>query len=328
MAHAYDDLLECPVTRRPLAPASDGGLVAEGGPVHPVTDGIACFLPETLRAQAREDDASKNVRDFYQTEGWVQGEDGLYADSRAFVDMRSVAHDFETACIKRLGRHFKTGGKYLLDAGSGPIPHEALLSYGGKFDKRICVDLSVQGLKAAKAKLGERGVYLQADISRLPIRDNSVDAITCNHVLYQIPAEMQKDAFLELWRVLKPGGVAVIVYWWPETPLARRLERAARLMRRLTGMHNAPPDRGEAPEIYHHPHSLDWFTSQDWPFKYKFDTLRVISNTFTQYNISDDWRGRLFLGGVMALQRIAPAYCGRNGLMPAIVIRKDASGGA
>lgn len=34
----------------------------------------------------------------------------------------------------------------------------------------------------------------------------------CYHVIYQLPPELQAKAFSEIWRVLKPGGVAVVVY--------------------------------------------------------------------------------------------------------------------
>jgi hypothetical protein len=44
---------------------------------------------------------------------------------------------------------------------------------------------------------------------------------------------------MELWRVLKPGGVGVIVYWWSEAPLAWRIEKlrvwASTAIPRITG---------------------------------------------------------------------------------------------
>ena len=102
-----------------------------------------------------------------------------------------------------------------------------------------------------------------------------------------------------------------------------RILRAAKAARLLTGMRGVPPSQGSWPELYHHPHSLSWFESQDWPFKYKLDTFSVLSNNFIQHHISDDWRGRTFLDVVFAFQQLAPGYCGRRGLMPAIVIGKD-----
>ena len=324
MTPIFPDLLQCPVTGGDLHLTDDSHIAAVGGPAYPMIDGVTCFLPETLRVQGREGDASQSIRDFYQNDGWEVGEDGLYGDSRAFLDSRPIARKFEDHCIDRIGRHFAKGGKYILDAGSGPIPHKQLLPYSDAFEKRICVDLSVQGLRAARQKLGDRGVYLQADISRLPIRDNSVDAITCNHVLYQIPEQMQKDAFLELWRVLKPGGIAVIVYWWPTPSLPHRLGRVAKLMRALTGMRGVPQNPDAAwPELYHHPHSPDWLEAQRFPFAYKLDAMRVINDAFIRDNLSDDWRGHSFIAGVKALQRFAPGFCGRTGQMPAIIIRKE-----
>jgi hypothetical protein len=74
----------------------------------------------------------------------------------------------------------------------------------------------------------------------------------------------------------------------------------------------------------HNPHSLEWFTSQDWPFSYKFDTYRIVGNSFLN-SVPDDWRGALFLGALMSFQRLAPGYCGKHGLMPAIVVRKPTS---
>ena len=70
-------------------------------------------------------------------------------------------------------------------------------------------------------------------------------------------------------------------------------------------------------------HSLQWFETQDWPFRYEIEPFRVIGNTFMRSYVSDGWTGKLFLEGVFALQQIAPSYCGRYGQMPAIILRKD-----
>ena len=123
-----------------------------------------------------------------------------------------VPLSFSRKCIRRLNTHFQRGGRFLLDAGSGPIAHEEYLEFGTNFERRVCVDLSAEALRVARSKLGARGVYLQADLTNLPIQTGSIDAVTCNHVIYQIPENQQAAVFKELWRVLKPGGVAVIVY--------------------------------------------------------------------------------------------------------------------
>ena len=49
---------------------------------------------------------------------------------------------------------------------------------------------------------------VKADICDLPFEDNQYDVILCNHVLEHIPDDMK--AMQELYRVLKPGGMAIL----------------------------------------------------------------------------------------------------------------------
>ncbi|MFM9825818.1 class I SAM-dependent methyltransferase [Flavobacterium sp.] len=49
---------------------------------------------------------------------------------------------------------------------------------------------------------------VKADICNLPFEDNQYDAILCNHVLEHIPDDTK--AMQELYRVLKPGGMAIL----------------------------------------------------------------------------------------------------------------------
>ncbi len=49
---------------------------------------------------------------------------------------------------------------------------------------------------------------VKADICNLPFQDNHYDVILCNHVLEHIPNDTK--AMQELYRVLKPGGMAIL----------------------------------------------------------------------------------------------------------------------
>lgn len=49
---------------------------------------------------------------------------------------------------------------------------------------------------------------VKADICNLPFKDNDYDVIFCNHVLEHIPDDAK--AMSELFRVLKPGGMAIL----------------------------------------------------------------------------------------------------------------------
>jgi SAM-dependent methyltransferase len=318
------DILQCPTTGRTLHWTSGWTYAAaNGGPVYPIRDGVICLLPTTGDNQG--EDAGGNVRDFYDGGGWTEDEAGLFGDTRAFVDTRPAPLAYTNQCAARLKRYFERGGGYLLDAGSGPLPHDVLLSYGDRFARRVCVDLSAQALRIAKRKLGDRGIYLQGDLTKLPLKTGSMDAITCNHVIYQIPVELQATAFLELWRVLKPGGVAVIVYLWPpHGPLAWRLGKLARF---LFGKHEMPSEASDETrrpdaELPHYPQPLSWLQAQNFPFPIELDTFRIVSNPFMRAHVPDDWRGHVFLNALYALQVMAPRFCGRYGEVPAIVLRK------
>jgi SAM-dependent methyltransferase len=76
-----------------------------------------------------------------------------------------------------------------------------------------------------------RDVMLQADLTRLPLPDGSVDVMFCSHVLEHIPDDAA--ALAEIRRVLSNGGVAfVVVPFRPgptdEDPLAPPDERVRR----------------------------------------------------------------------------------------------------
>jgi ArsR family transcriptional regulator len=77
--------------------------------------------------------------------------------------------------------------------------------------KVLAVDQSGPMLEAARKRLSShRNVeFLQGDLERLPIADATVDAAVCVLVLHHI-AEPEKVC-AEMARILKPGGVALVV---------------------------------------------------------------------------------------------------------------------
>lgn len=307
-------LCRCPRSGEALNWTPEGNLVSDAGHLYPVRGGVASFLSELKGEQA----ATKR---FYDTFGWAPDEDGALGDTKAFVDTREAPRAYARGSMRRLGeRYFSGGGRFILDAGSGPLIDEEVVRFGDRFDHFICTDLSTRALNAAREKLGDRGVYLKSDITNLPIEDDVVDAITCNHVIYQLPMNMQAAAFRELWRVLKPGGVAVIVYWWSDAKLPWRLERLARMLP-MRGP-GEPGTDVELPELPHNTRPRSWFEAKSWPFAYKYDVFRTVPELFTRTYIPDDWRGRAFLSALQTMQAVAPGYCGKHGHMPAIVIRK------
>ncbi len=89
----------------------------------------------------------------------------------------------------RVKRHLAPTGDFLLDAGSGPVQYDVYLTYSQDYRYRVCMDLSVVALQEARKRLGEKGIYVNADISNLPFKDDTFDGIVSLHTIHHVPIE-------------------------------------------------------------------------------------------------------------------------------------------
>jgi SAM-dependent methyltransferase len=64
-------------------------------------------------------------------------------------------------------------------------------------------------LRYVTADLFDPSVMMRFDITTIPFDDHAFDLILCSHVLEHVPNDRQ--AMHELYRVLKPGGIALIL---------------------------------------------------------------------------------------------------------------------
>ena len=321
MVHT-DQIFQCPLTGHPLRREGDVYRTVGGARAYRVVDDIAMLMPDIP-----EPSTPSNIIEFYDSFGWSQDANGGFKETNALASGKRVQNEHTSECITRLSKYFQKGGEYIIDVGSGPIAHPELLSFGQNFEKRICIDLSMTGLRQAKQKLGDKGIYVLGDATKLPIADGSIDAITCNHLIYQLPVALQRQAILELWRVLKSGGVAVIVYRWQHSGICYRLEQLAAKfgIGQNTATQLAGPGQcAQPPRDPDEPQSRQWFEDQAWPFEYSYDCYRVVDNEFMRRYVRDDWSGRVFLKTLLSVQRILPTQCGRFGRFPAIIFRKPA----
>ena len=72
-------------------------------------------------------------------------------------------------------------------------------------DGSIGLDISRRGLElAAEAVPGAR--LLQAEMRDVPLRADSVDAVTAYHAVFHVPRAAHPDVYREFARVLRPGG--------------------------------------------------------------------------------------------------------------------------
>jgi ubiquinone/menaquinone biosynthesis C-methylase UbiE len=98
----------------------------------------------------------------------------------------------------------------ILDAGTGTGRFARALAIQGK--DVIAMDTSAAMLHEAETKARQEGLerqieFLAGDIERIPLDDESVDGITCIHVL--VHYQDIRRAIAEFSRVLRPGGYLV-----------------------------------------------------------------------------------------------------------------------
>lgn len=287
-----------------------------------------------------ESQIKNQVRSFYDQVGWKQVSDGIYQNAR-YEDLRPVSQEYILRCHMRVKRFLANSGDYLLDAGSGPVQYPVYLTYSQDYKYRVCADISITALREARQRLGEKGLYVVCDISNLPFRSDSFDGIVSLHTIHHVPYESQPQAYLSLFRVLKPGKNAVIVNAWNYSRLMARWKWLMLLMERLAGVWNRIFHQGlrGTPEP-----SSDSLVAEKTPptgtyaQQYAADTLlaklaqcqipaeihpwRSLSVRFLRAVIQPALAGKALLRLVFKFEERHPHYYGKNGQYPLIILRK------
>jgi ubiquinone/menaquinone biosynthesis C-methylase UbiE/uncharacterized protein YbaR (Trm112 family) len=318
------------------ASSGDALLVSEDGRFgYRVVDGILELTPDSAislvdshgGASEVVTAAKQQVRDFYDEFGWEK-EDGVYHDTLVHEDLRRLSFEYAHKSHVRVRRCLsRSGGKFLLDVGSGPVQYPDYRDFQDPFEFRICVDISRRALLEAKSNIGDRGIYVLADATRLPFRDDAIDAVVSLHLLYHIPAEEQHLALAEITRVLRPGSLAVLVYLSPfRTPVGRFLYRLTHdaasehsRLSRVPGLRNVIPDK---PDLYVHSHGRRWFRDTVRDVDLDIRVYRTLSPTFMKLLIHERLLGQAITNGVVALEERFPHVMSRVARYLLLVARK------
>jgi ubiquinone/menaquinone biosynthesis C-methylase UbiE len=291
--------------------------------------------------------ATRAVMHFYDRTGWRKTDSGVFHDADINEDFREVSREYIHRCHMRVNDHLPNRGKYLLDVASGPIQYDEYLTYSANFERRICCDVSYEALKAAESRLGDKGIYIQGDITNLPLKDGAIDGFVSLHTVYHVPAEKQVLAFHELERVTRNGGGGIVVYSWDRHSWGRKVaapwralvELPARMRRGLRplvpdawvrwlrrsavlAVADAPTVEYAASQFSFHAHSSGWYrrnvaASGRWSLR----VWRSVSVKFLENCIPDNAVGRSLLAIVYTAETIFPKTLGRIGAYPMFVFR-------
>jgi len=330
--------------------------------VYPVIDGILILRPD-LAIPTNKDEASKYkysiaiekeaVMRFYDQVGWKQVNEDLYADADRFEDLRPVSREYIHNCHLRVKQRINESGMYLLDVASGPIQYREYLTYSDSYKFRICADISFIALREAMKKLGDKGIYLLCDITNLPLRDNVVDGFVSLHTIYHVPAEEQKRAFEELYRVLKDDRSGVIVYSWGDRSLLMNItmdspirwitslllstlpptvKQAIKKVIRKTPKENPPSTIAvqerelslQEPQLYFHAHSYQWYREEvKGSFNCDIASWRSVSVPFMKRYVHDRLFGKWLLSFIYWMESTFPVFFGRHGQFPMFICHKQ-----
>jgi len=268
----------------------------------------------------------QQVREFYDQIGWSQAGNGLYQNAR-YEDLRPVSRDYIHNCHLRVNRHLTPAGDFLLDAGSGPVQWPEYLTYSENYRYRLCVDISITALKEARTKLDKHGLYVVADIANLPFIDNVFDGEVSMHAIHHLPLSEHKRAYLEIYRVLKPKCSAVIVNGWHEPLLMRMAEPFIQLGRLLNGRGLKRKKKWSEEEdqagTFVEKLTPKWIKHElAKSLNYEVYPWRSLSARFMRWFVRPRLGGKHFLRVIFWLEEHFPAFFGKHGQYPMIVIWK------
>ncbi len=287
----------------------------------------------------------QQVREFYDRVGWSQIGEGLYQNAR-YEDLRPVSQEYISRCHLRINRYLPGEGRFLLDAGSGPVQWPEYLTYSAGYRYRVCADISITALREARKRLGDKGLYVVADIAALPFKEGAFDGAVSLHAIHHVPVEDQPTAYAEIYRTLRPGGSAAIVNAWKAPEFMRRLLPLMRLaqfvrrvlarLKRMLGKEKpasreqgaaADPSAGEKQPTGTHTVHQDAASLlrqlQSLGIQPEIYPWRSVSVKFLRQVIHPWLGGRWWLRLLYALEERYPRYFGENGQYPIIVLRKE-----
>jgi SAM-dependent methyltransferase len=284
----------------------------------------------------------QQVREFYDQVGWQVVAGSRYQNAR-YEDLRPVSSEYIHRCHLRVARYLKPGGRYLLDAGSGPVQYPEYLEYSRNYSFRVCADISMIALQEARKRIGDtqsggKGLFVVADIANLPFEESVFEGVVSLHTIHHLPEEQHLQAYEGLYRSLASGCSAAIVNGWPDSPFMDFFDPLIRLANRLRHL----AQRSGAAQQVEEPRQAKKTRSTGAPkgtFTNRRDVAwmkevvggrmpleirvwRSVSVRFLRALIHPWLAGRLWLRLLFWLEELYPHTFGEKGQYPLIIIRK------
>jgi len=247
------------------------------------------------------ENTKNQVREFYDQIGWSQVGDGTYQNAR-YEDLRPVSREYIHKTRLRVMNGLIPTGRFLLDAGSGPVQYEEYKVYSQAYQKRVCLDISIQALREARERIGDHGLFVVGDLANLPFMAGAFD------------------------RVLALGRTAAIVNGWHEPFLSRMAEPLIGLMRKLSGRSAKTKkewlNEDDPAGTFVQKMTPEWLKQEiGSKMTIEIKPWRSLSTRLLRWFVRP-FGGRTFLRFVFWLEGVFPKFFAENGQYPLIVIKK------
>ena len=278
----------------------------------------------------------QQVREFYDQVGWKTESDGFYQNA-SYEDLRPVSHEYIHKCHLRVLRHLNPSGRFLLDAGSGPIQYPEYLEYSRGFQHRVCADISFLALQEARKRIANHGLFVVCDIANLPFQSEVFEGEVSLHTIHHLPPEEHIRAYQELYRTLAAHSRAVIVNSWDKPPLAAFLNSWIGLLKKLRGLLHprsrqlinaeplsSPAEKRPARGTYVRKQNAAWLERDVGSLMpVTIWCWRSIGVRFLRTFIHPHLAGQTLLRLIYWLEERSPRFFGTVGQYPLIVLAKE-----
>ena len=270
-------------------------------------------------------DTKQKVREFYDEIGWQQEDDGNYQNAR-YEDLRPVSREYIHKTRLRVMNGLISTGKFLLDAGSGPVQYEEYKVYSQGYQKRVCLDISIQALREARERISDHGLFVVGDLANLPFKQESFDGAVSMHAIHHLALTEHSRAYSEIHRVLATGRTAAVVNGWSDPLLSRLAEPLIGLMRKLSGRSAKKKkewlNEEDATGTFVQKMTPEWLKREiGTKMTIEIKPWRSVSTRVLRWFIRP-FGGRVFLQFVFWLEDVFPKFFAENGQYPLIVVKK------
>lgn len=152
----------------------------------------------------------------YQTDGYLSRRSAELYDFQVEVLFGGSADLMRRQALAPIARHLsgrKRSGLRLLDVACGTGRFLAQIKSNWPRLAVTGIDLSPYYLATARERLApwSRVTLVEGAAERLPFADGEFDLVTSVYLLHELPRKVRHEALEEMARVLKPGGLLILV---------------------------------------------------------------------------------------------------------------------